>query len=77
MRYRINNVPFTEPETSINKVWTFIKLDGSLQLLCNGVEVFNFNLEESSADCKMAWTPDMIEVKFSSTDSTSDTASDF
>ena len=72
----ILNAPFTMPDSSVDKVWTFIKQDSSLQLLCNGEEIFDLNYKEHSDSCKMNWLPDMARVRFSSSDTASDTASD-
>ena len=81
VRYSIGkcifNVPFTMPDNSVDKVWTLRKKDGSLQLLCNGGEIFDLNYKEHSDSCKMNWSPNMARVRFSSSDTASDTASDF
>ena len=63
-----------------DRIWTIEKHGTRLKLLCNGVEIFNYETETSSEnDCKDRWTLDFIKIRF--TDNTAnngnmDTASD-
>ena len=73
-----NNVNFTMPCREKHRIWTFTKQDRTLQLLCNGVEIFNLNFGESANECREMWSSDFEEIKFSkNADGVSDTASDF
>ena len=74
----INNVIFNMPGGEKHRIWTFIKHDRTLQLLCNGVEIFNLNFGESANECREMWSLDFEEIKFSkNVDGVADTASDF
>ena len=68
---------FTLPGTEKYRIWTFKKQDNTLQLLCNGVEIFNINYVESpKKDCKPQWSQDFSIIRFVNADSKPDTASD-
>ena len=65
------------PGTEKYRIWTFKKQDDTLQLLCNGVEIYNLNYAESSnTDCKPRWSQDFSIIRFVSSDDKPDTASD-
>ena len=74
----ITNEEFTLPGADKHKIWTISKQNDKLQLNGNGVELFDFNFEESELDCRTKWAWDFAYIKFMSKDSTSstDTASD-
>ena len=55
---------FSIPGTEKYRIWTFKKQDNTLQLLCNGVEIFNFNYGDSPAECKSWWTKDFAKITF-------------
>ena len=69
---------FNLPDKEMYRIWTFKKLDGTLQLLCNGLEVFNFNYTDSTTngDCSDNWPDNFSHIKFASGPGVSDTASD-
>ena len=74
-------ISFTMPGTEKYRIWTFKKQDNTLQLLCNGVEICNFNYGDSTTNggCADKW-PDKfshIQLQFASGSGVSDTASDF
>ena len=73
------NIPLAkipQSDTNTTKVWTFKKLDETLILLCNGVEIVKYSLKESSLDCRQRWSRDFKRLQFASTDQATDTASD-
>ena len=63
-----------------DRVWTIEKHDTRLKLLCNGVEIFNYDMHTSSEEnCEDRWSLNFIKMRF--TDNTEnngnmDTASD-
>ena len=63
-----------------DRVWTIEKHGTRLKLLCNGVEIFNYDTHTSNeTDCRDRWTLEFNEMRF--TDNTvnngkADTASD-
>ena len=69
---------FTLLGTENYRIWTFKKQDTTLQLLCNGVEIFNFNYGDSPAqsDCKSVWSRDFAYIRFTKENVATDTASD-
>ena len=72
-------ISFTLPGTEKYNIWTFKKQDNTLQLLCNGVEIFNFNYGDSSNNdgCADNWPDKFSHIQFASGSGVSDTASDF
>ena len=73
--YCIPRVNFTMPGAEKYRIWTFIKQDNTLQLLCNGVEIFNFNYSDLSTECW--WSKDIAKIAFPSNEELTDTASDY
>ena len=74
------NVTFTLPGKEKYRIWTFMKQDNTLQLLCNGVEIFNFNYAEpfsNNDECKTRWSQALTKMRFPSDSYVSDTASDY
>ena len=73
------NSNFTLPGTERYRIWTFTKQDNTLQLLCNGVEIFNFNYVEFSTntECSETWSQNISNIQLMSDSDVSDTASDF
>ena len=69
---------FTLPGTDKYRIWTFKKQDDTLQLLCNGVEIFNFNYEKESprGECRDKWSSDFSKMMFPSNYDLVDNASD-
>ena len=58
---------FTLPGTNNYRIWTFTKQDSTLQLLCNGEEIFNFKYDEfPEKDCRNMWSSDFSQMLFSS-----------
>ena len=79
---RCGDETFTLPGTEKYRVWTFTKQDNTLQLLCNGVEIYSLNYLESGAsdECKTMWSKDFGRMIFSSSSAENglvDNASDF
>ena len=72
-------IGFKLSSTEKYRIWTFKKLDGTLQLLCNGLEIYNFNYTDSSTnnDCTDNWPDNFSHITFASGPGVSDTASDF
>ena len=72
-------VQFNMPGTEKYRIWTIIKQNGTLQLLCNGVEIINYDYFESSTNgkCKKRWSRDFFKIKFARNSNLNDTASDF
>ena len=75
----LENVQFDMPSAQRKyRIWTFSKLNDTLQLLCNGEEVFSFVFGNvSSETCKEAWSKDFRYTRFEAWNGTDDTASDF
>ena len=68
---------FTLPGTENYRIWTFKKQDNTLQLLCNGVEIFNINYVASPKEaCKSQWSQDFSIIRFVNSNDKPDTASD-
>ena len=63
---RCGDDTFTLPGTEKYRIWTFRKQDNTLQLLCNGVEIFKMNYLEVSDECKSIWSKDFGRMIFSS-----------
>ena len=73
------DVPFTLPGTDKPRVWTVRKPQERLKLLCNGVQIFDFNFADSTLtnECRNKWALDFAGIKFSATRYGVDKASDF
>ena len=67
------------PGTEKYRIWTFQKENNTIQLLCNGVEIYNLNYAEYSDDknCIVRWSLDFTHLRFVKSASLTDTASDF
>ena len=69
---------FSMPGVEKHRVWTVRKRNNQLQLLCNGVEIFNFNFAESSSSvCRSKWSLDFTHIQFARGETQVDTASDY
>ena len=70
---------FALPGTEKYRIWTFKKQDNTLQLLCNGAEIYNLNYTEYLDDetCGEKWSLDFTHLRFVKSASLTDTASDF
>ena len=77
----VKNIPFSPPSVDTHRVWTFSKQNNRVRLLCNGVQIYDFNFSESSLEeCWSQWSADFVYIKFMHVDgepNDSDTASDF
>ena len=77
----VKNIPFSPPSVGTHRVWTFSKQNNRVRLLCNGVQIYEFNFSESSLEeCWSQWSADFVYIKFMHVDgdpNDSDTASDF
>ena len=70
-------VTFTNMPVEDTRVWTITKTATSLALVCNGVEIFNYLFSESTrSDCVPKWSGDKVKIKFRSSSSSIDNASD-
>ena len=68
-------IPFTLPVKKEKLVWTFRKHEDTLELRCDGVEIFNFNYESSTFPgpaCKNNWSKYFTYLEFKKTDNASD-----
>ena len=69
-------VNFTAPEEQV-RTWTITKTETSVIVVCNGVEIVNYLLSESTRDnCVSRWSRDAVKMKFISNNNSIDTASD-
>lgn len=59
-----------QPETDIT-VWTITKTESSLQLLCNGEEVYNYKFDNSNS-CAEWWNSNKDYIIFESDDTGTD-----
>ena len=56
-----------------NRVWTFRKQGGKLQLFCNGGVIFDFDYSKSSKkSCRNNWSVDTVQFRFEKSDKSSD-----
>ena len=77
---RCGDETFTLPGTEKYRIWTFKKQDNTLQLLCNGAEIYSLNYLGASDECKRMWSLDFGRIIFSSSSAENgqvDNASDF
>ena len=70
-------ITFTLPEMKEKLVWTFKKDDETLELRCDGVEIFNFNYKFSTSSgpasaCKDLWSKYFTYLEFKKGDNASD-----
>ena len=66
-------ISFTMPCAEEFRIWTIRMQNNILQLSCNGLEIFDLNIAESSKDdCRKMWSLDFAHFKFGTTDSASD-----
>ena len=73
-------IPLGKLGTIKNRVWTIEKENTRVKLRCNGEQIFDFDTEDSTKDCKSHWVLDFITLKFADetiTQDMADTASDF
>ena len=77
--YCMRHARFTLPGTENYRIWTFKKQDDTLQLVCNGVEIFNVSYTKISEieKCKKRWSRDFAAILFGSRSNLTDTASNF
>ena len=77
--YCMRYVRFTMPGTGKEKyrIWTIKKQDKTLQLLCNGVDIFNVSYAKISERCKKRWSRDFAAMIFGNKINLTDTASEF
>ena len=68
---------FTMPGGDMNRVWTFRKQDGRLQLQCDGAQIFDFNFAESPSEECRKWSLDFARIQFMKTSMYTDTSSDY
>ena len=74
----VGDIQFSLPGTKKYRIWTFKKLNNRLKLLCNGVEIYNFNFANSdTSDCRNQWSRNFNKISFPSNEENVDTASDF
>ena len=62
--------PFGNAGADNHRVWTVRKQNNTLQLLCNGVQIFDRNLAESSL-CRDRWSVDTAHLRFMPRDTAS------
>ena len=77
---RCSDDTFTLPGTEKYRIWTFKKQDNTLQLLCNGVQIYSLNYLADSDECKDIWSKDFGRIIFFSSSAENglvDNASDF
>ena len=77
--YCTGRVKFTMPGVDKARVWTFTKTAETLQLLCDGETIFDFNYAESSSSddqCRNRWSSNFAQITFQSKRLIKDTASD-
>ena len=77
---RCGDDTFTMHGTEKYRIWTFKKQDSTLQLLCNGVEIYSLNYLGVSDECKSIWSKDFGQIIFSDKSDENglvDNASDF
>ena len=82
-QYRIDycssgNITITNMPAENTRVWTITKNAISVDVFCNGVEIFSYLFSESGkTDCVTRWGEDtMVKIFFVTRDSDTDTASD-
>ena len=67
-----NLAAFTLLGTDKYRIWTIIKHKNTLQVLSDGVEIFNFNFTESHDNCRRMWSQDFDRIQFLSADTASE-----
>ena len=56
-----------------NRVWTITKQGGTLQLYCNGGQIFDFDYTKSTkSNCRSQWSVETAHIKFVKSDTSSD-----
>ena len=76
-----NNV-FEIPSGHTYRIWTIRKQGstGTIQLFCNGLEIFNFTYATSVShqdSCKLMWSYDFEHIRFTEIPGVKDTASNY
>ena len=63
-----------QPPDEVNKIWTIQKTVTTLNIECNGVEVLNYQFNNSGeSQCEPKWGGDVVdEIKFGNLDTASD-----
>ena len=64
-----------QPPDVLDKTWTILKTNTTLNIKCNGVEVLNYQFSDSSYrnDCVTRWGRDVVkQIRFESSDTASD-----
>ena len=56
-----------------NRVWTITKQGGTLQLYCNGGQIFDFDYTKSTkSECRSHWSVETAHIRFVKSDTSSD-----
>ena len=72
------HIPVDKLGTDKNRIWTIKKENTRMKLFCNGVEIFDIETQTSNrSDCKSYWSFDSAKIRFRSTNTGTDKASDF
>ena len=71
-------IPQSKLGTDKNRIWTIEKENTRVKLTCNGVQIFDIDIELSSKeDCKTHWSLNFQILRFAEQTNQVDTASDF
>ena len=71
-------IPLSKLGTNKNRIWTIEKENTKIKVACNGILIFEYDPQLSSdQECREKWAQDTSSLKFGSTSSETDTASDF
>ena len=72
------HIPVNKLGTDKNRTWTMKKENTRMKLFCNGVEIFDIETQTSTkSECRTHWSFDCGKMRFRSTSTEPDTASDF
>ena len=75
---QVKKIPQNKLGADKNRIWTIEKENTRVKLSCNGVQIFDFDIELSTIEeCKKRWTFTSEILRFAGQINQVDTASDF